>query len=230
MIDQEQNAKVISTPIRRRLRRRIELNNQKNKMASAPTDVNVGRCLRELRIKNNLSIRALAEMSALNVNTLSLIENGKSSPSVSTLQLLAHSLKVPITAFFETNAPKKNIIFLKSGQRPHVSFSYGVLEDLGAGLSSEGAEPFVVTLEPHADSGPTPIVHTGLEFVFCLGGCITYNIGGEVFNLEPGDSLLFEAYLPHRWQNTQDLPSSSLLILCSQDERDHPTERHFSQD
>jgi DNA-binding XRE family transcriptional regulator len=62
----------------------------------AVDQVNVGRGLRTLRTGRGLSIRALAEKSGLNVNTLSLIENGKTSPSVHTLQQLAQALEMPI--------------------------------------------------------------------------------------------------------------------------------------
>ncbi len=51
---------------------------------TTPAEVLVGRKLRELRNRNGLSLRALADRSGLNINTLSLVENGKSSPSVST--------------------------------------------------------------------------------------------------------------------------------------------------
>ncbi len=198
-----------------------------DKDGSRPAEISVGRRLRELRLEHELSIRALAEKSGLNANTLSLIENSKTSPSVSTLQQLASALGTPITAFFETDAPKNNIAFHKAGQRPSVAFAHGVMEDLGAGLTSRGAEPFIVMLEPNADSGPDPIVHTGREFVYCLEGRLAYTIGEQNFILEPGDSLLFEAFLPHRWQNAGATPSRSLLALCPADERDHPTEHHF---
>ena len=49
--------------------------------------------------ERGLSIRTLAERSELNVNTLSLIENSKTSPSVSTLQQIAAALEVPIDGF-----------------------------------------------------------------------------------------------------------------------------------
>jgi transcriptional regulator with XRE-family HTH domain len=174
-----------------------------------------------------VSIRSLAEQSGLNVNTLSLIENGKTSPSVSTLQQLAGALDVPITAFFETDTPKNNISYQKLGQRPLGVFAHGTLEDLGAGLTLHGGQPFLVTLEPQADSGPDPIVHTGHEFVFCLEGCLSYTIEGRIYQLDPGDSLLFEAYLPHTWQNAGGTPSRSLLVMCPTDDSDRPTERHF---
>ena len=191
-------------------------------------EISVGRHLRSIRALRGLSMRALAEASGLNVNTLSLIENNKTSPSVSTLQQLATTLKVPLTSFFEADAPHRNIVFQKAGQRPRADFSHGMMEDLGAGITLRGGQPLIVVLEPQADSGPTPIVHTGHEFVYCLDGQLTYIIEGQNYLLEPGDSLIFEAHLPHRWGNLGDTPTRSLLIICPTDENDHPTERHFS--
>lgn len=193
-----------------------------------PNDnIDVGLSLRQLRIERKLSIRALAEQSGLNFNTLSLIENGKSSPSVSTLMQLAAALGVPITAFFDSGITKKPVTFQKESQRRRVTFSHGTLEDLGAGLSLQGGQPLLVTLEPKAGSGSAPVVHTGHEFVFCLEGRLTYIIEDQVYLLEPGDSLLFEAYLPHLWRNDGEVPSRSLLVMCPSDDRDQPTERHF---
>jgi transcriptional regulator with XRE-family HTH domain len=191
------------------------------------SEVNVGQRLRELRAERDLSIRALAEQSGLAINTLSLIENGKTSPSVSTLQQIAAALQVSITAFFETGVSKSSVSYVKAGQRSSVAFAYGTLQDLGAGLSSRAVEPFLVTLEPNAGSGTNPIVHTGHEFVYCLTGRIVYTIEDHAFLLEPGDSLLFEPRLPHRWQNVDARPSQALLVLYPADALDRPTERHF---
>ena len=190
-------------------------------------EINVGIRLRALRNERDLSIRALAEKSELAMNTLSLIENGKTSPSVSTLQQIALALDVPITAFFETDAPKKSVAHIKANQRPQAVFAHGTLEDLGAGLSSRAVEPFVVTLQPHSGSGLQTIVHTGFEFVYCLEGRIVYTIEGSSYLLDPGDSLLFESHLPHIWQNVGSEMARMILVLFPSDERDHPTERHF---
>jgi transcriptional regulator with XRE-family HTH domain len=191
--------------------------------------IEVGARLRLLRAGAGLSIRALAEMSGLNVNTLSLIENGKTSPSVSTLQQLAGALGVPITEFFVTEAGDKKVVHQKDSERPRALFEHGVMEDLGAGMTRFGAEPLIVTLEAGADSGKNPIVHTGREFVYCLEGRVAYSVDTESYLLEPGDSLLFEAYLPHRWRNLDAEPSRVLLVLCPMDERDQPTQRHFAR-
>jgi len=196
----------------------------------ATVNINVGGRLRELRTGQGLSIRSLAEMSGLNFNTLSLIENEKTSPSVSTLQQLAQALQVPITAFFVTAFPQKDVIYQKSGHRPHANFSHGLLEDLGAGLTLGEGLPLLLTLEPGAESGPDAIVHTGQEFVYCLEGNLTYTIAGEEYDLGPGDSLIFQAHLPHRWGNRGNFNSRSILILCPANENDRSAEQHFKSE
>lgn len=199
-------------------------------LAEVVPEVNVGQRLRELRLERNSSIRALAERSGLNVNTFSLIENGKTSPSVSTLQQIAQALQVPMSAFFETTYDHNKVVYQKAGQRPHAIFAHGEVWDLGAGMSRLGAEPLIIALNPGADSGQHPIVHTGREFVYCLEGHVAYGVGAETYQLHPGDSLMFEAYLPHHWQNLKnEAPSRLLLVLCPMDERDQPTERHLGR-
>lgn len=195
---------------------------------SAADKINVGLCLRKLRAMRGLSIRSLAELSGLNFNTLSLIENSKTSPSVSTLQQLSTALDVPITAFFETESTQKQVIYQQNGSRPKATFTHGHIEDLGSGLSLGDGIPLLITLEPGSDSGTNMISHTGQEFVFCLEGCLTYQVSGQEYVLEPGDSLLFEAHLPHCWRNPNPFPSRSLLILCPADEDDTSTKLHFT--
>jgi transcriptional regulator with XRE-family HTH domain len=193
----------------------------------SPDGVNVGGQLRRLRNSRSLSLRALAEECGLNFNTLSLIENGKTSPSVLTLQQIAAALRVPITAFFQTEPQKKSIVFQKSGHRPAVEFQNGRLEDLGEGLSLRGGQMILLTLQAGTEGGPQPIIHTGQEFVFCLEGEMEYEIEGQTYRLGPGDSLIFEAHLPHRWGNPGRTGSRSILILCPSDENDRPAELHF---
>jgi transcriptional regulator with XRE-family HTH domain len=191
-------------------------------------EISVGRRLREIRAVRRLSMRTLAEISGLNVNTLSLIENGHSSPSVSTLQQLAQSLQVPIGYFFQSDHGSRELVHQLDKQRPRVTFQHGTLEDLAAGMPHVGAEPLILTLKPAAASGPAPIVHTGREFVYCLEGLVGYTVQDHEYLLEAGDSLVFEAYLPHCWKNPGAAAARILLVLCPTDMHDSPRERHFA--
>ena len=188
----------------------------------------VGQQVRQLRMERGFSIRGLAEISGLSVNTLSLIENGKNSPSVSTLQRAAAALGVPITAFFETPALTQRAVFISGSDRRSARFEHGAVENLAAGFASPALHPCLVTLEPHTGSGAELIVHTGYEFAFCLRGQITYTVDDTVYALAPGDSLIFESHLPHRWQNETDGQAQMLVVLAPTDERDRPAHRHFT--
>ncbi len=195
--------------------------------SAPPSDVDVGRCLRHRRGERKLSLRALAEQSGVSVNTLSLIENGKVSPSVSTLQRIAQTLRVPVTALFEPEIPRSDLVLVRSDSRRKAAFSHGSLEDLGAGMADPTLEPFIISLDPGADSGPNPIVHAGQEFVLCLDGQIDYEFIDRTYALAPGDSLLFDANLPHRWLNGRSATSKAVMVLCPFEGRDRPTLRHF---
>lgn len=173
------------------------------------------------------SLRALADRCGLAVNTLSLIENGKVSPSVSTLQRVALTLGVPMTAFFESEPAQGEVAHLSAPRRHRLEFAHGYLEDLGRGMADRTMEPFLITLNPDAESGPAPIAHTGQEFVFCLEGILHYSIEDRVYELHPGDSLLFEASLPHRWSNSQPQPSKAILVLCPLGGPGRPAMQHF---
>lgn len=190
-------------------------------------EINVGRRLQELRTMQGLSIRSLAEISGLNFNTLSLIENEKTSPNVSTLQQLATALQIPINAFFETSFIYKDVVFQKVGQRARTMFPHGELEDLGGGLALGEATPLLMISKPYSNSGPDVIVHTGQEFIYCLEGSLVYWVGHDEYILEPGDSLIFQAHIPHRWENRGDNPARSILVICPSDNGDRSVERHL---
>jgi transcriptional regulator with XRE-family HTH domain/predicted Fe-Mo cluster-binding NifX family protein len=198
--------------------------------AQSSAEMLVARQLRMIRNQRGLSLRVLAELSGLNINTLSLIENGKSSPSVSTLQQLAIALGVPISSFFAAEPVEKQVVYTPAAERPQADFGSTQMENLARNLAGNSIQPFIVTLKPGMGSGDRLIVHTGHEFVYCLEGSLRYQIGNEEFLLHAGDSLVFEAHLSHCWENTGEEPSRFLLILCPADERDEAGSRHVSLD
>lgn len=187
----------------------------------------VGLQLRALRKTRRMSIRALAERSGLSVNTLSLIENGKTSPSVATLHQLAQSLNVPIAAFFEGEERQKRVVYQKAVERRRIVFEQGRMESISDSMPLTEGEPFISQLEIGANSGETPIVYGGREFIYCLEGEITYFIEGKEYRLSPGDSLIFDAHTPHSWKNTANAVSRALLTLCPEDSSEGLSEPRF---
>jgi transcriptional regulator with XRE-family HTH domain len=183
-------------------------------VAKDPSQV-VGERLRDARLARGWSTRDLAQAGAIALNTVSLIERGKVSPTVSTLQKLASALEVSLSFFVEESEGRR-VLFLRPGQRRQARGVGVTLENLGAGLPGQTMEPLLLTIDPEASSGPESIVHGGHELVFCLAGQIEYRVGDEVFAMCPGDSLFFEANLPHGWRNTS--PEAARLLLVVQSE------------
>jgi transcriptional regulator with XRE-family HTH domain len=187
----------------------------------------VGMKVRALRNQQELSLRTLAERSGLNVNTLSQIENSKTSPSIGTLQQLARALGVPLASFFESEPVSRRIVYTTHTQRPVGNFANAHLENLGKDLMGNAVQPFIVTLERGAGSGEREIVHTGHELVYCLSGEVLYRVEGEMYPLEPGDSIVFQSHLPHCWENRYPGESKIILVLYPADQHEEPGGRHF---
>ena len=193
----------------------------------AAPSVHVGQMLRKLREERGISIRELSRRSGLSANALSMIERGLTSPSVSTLYRLTDALNVPITAIFGLELEQQPIVFRSISDRTHVPFPLGVWEGLGGESFTGRMQPFMLTLETGAESGPEKIVHTGSEFVMCLRGQLVYEVEGQIFTLEAGDSLLFAARLTHRWHNPGRTVTNALVVLSGFDEYEKPGVFHF---
>lgn len=189
--------------------------------------INVGERLRELRTMNDLSLRALAIKSGLSIHTLSMIEKGKVSPSVSALYKLAEAMDVSITYFFSPHSKRRQVIFLKSDARTHMPFTRGIFEGLGGENFAGNIEPFLLTLESSANSGPQVMTHAGEEFVFCLRGQLEYRVDHQIYELSAGDSLLFAAHLKHRWKNPGKTVATALIIVSGVIDRDALQEIHW---
>jgi transcriptional regulator with XRE-family HTH domain len=189
--------------------------------------IDTGLRLKELRAASGMSMRSLAAKSGLSANAVSMIERGKTSPSVSTLYKLADALGIPITGFFGSQSEKQTVILVKADERPRVPFARGVWEGLGGERFTGRVEPFVLTLESGASSGPHTMAHGGHEFVFCLRGNLEYLVEGQGYFLESGDSLLFSAHLNHRWRNPGSIVTNALLLLSGYSEGEDARAMHW---
>ncbi len=190
--------------------------------------IDVGQRLKELRQERGMSMRSLARTSGLSTNALSMIERGRTSPSVSTLHKLADALEVPVTAFFRIEPPRQEIVFRKALERRRVAFQRGLWEGLGGESFVGRVEPFMLTLEGGATSGPFGMIHSGHEFVLLIHGQLEYEVEGYRFVFEEGDCLLFAARLRHRWRNPGKTTASVLIVLSGFEAEERPSEFHLT--
>lgn len=191
--------------------------------------IDIGKSLRKLREGRNLSLRSLSEISGLAVNTLSLIENGKTSPSVNTLSKIAKALEIPITAFFDSDTEKSDIGFTVKSTVVSVEFKHSKYFDLGSQKTTHPVGPYLINLKPKSNFDIKLITHSGYEFVFCLTGLLEYIINDKSYSLEYGDSLLFDASHQHNCYNLSDFPTQFLLVLYPLKSTDYFMHHHIPE-
>lgn len=182
-------------------------------------EVAIGREVRAFRKKLGITVADLAAATNLSLGMLSKIENGITSPSLTTLQALSHALGVPVTAFFQRFEEERSAVFCKAGEGVEIErrgtragHQYNLLGHIGANLSGVVVEPYLITLSEDSDIFPT-FQHEGMEFLYMLEGEVVYRHGSNLYRMTPGDSLFFDADAPHGPEELTRLPIRYLSII-----------------
>ncbi|MEM9761740.1 MAG: helix-turn-helix domain-containing protein [Pseudomonadota bacterium] len=182
-------------------------------------EVWIGSQVRTYRTALGMTMAELARSASLSVGMLSKIENGQTSPSLTTLQHLATALNIPLASFFATFDEKRDASFVRAGEGLTIerrgSRSGHIYQLLGASLRNKvKVEPFMITLTRESDAYPI-FQHEGVEFIYMIEGSVVYRHGDMNYELNPGDSLFFDAEAPHGPLEMRDLPCRYLSIIAS---------------
>ena len=182
-------------------------------------EVAIGREVRAYRRKQNITVAELSVSTGLSIGMLSKIENGNTSPSLTTLQTLAHALSVPLTSFFRGFEEDRTAVHTKAGEGVELeregtraNHQYNLLGHIGANASGVNVEPYLITLTAASDVFPT-FQHGGIETIYMLEGEVDYRHGDNVYPLKPGDTLFFDADAPHGPDVLVKLPARYLSII-----------------
>jgi transcriptional regulator with XRE-family HTH domain len=177
----------------------------------------IGREVRAFREKLGLTISELAKSSGISAGMLSKIENGSTSPSLSSLQALSKALHVPVTALFRSFEEIHDATFVRAGEGLKIErrgtragHQYQLLGHTPHGPLM--VEPYLITLTEQSDVFPI-FQHDGLEFLYMLEGEVVYRHGSKTFPLTPGDSLFFDAQAPHGPEELRKLPIRFLSVI-----------------
>lgn len=183
-------------------------------------EVAIGKEVRAHRRQQEMTVLALAEAAGLSIGMLSKIENGNISPSLTTLQSLSHALSVPLTAFLRGFEESRGAVLTKAGEGAETErrgtragHQYNLLGHIGSNASGVVVEPYLITLSESSDVFPT-FQHDGIETIYMLEGKIGYRHGDNVYPLEPGDTLFFDADAPHGPELLTELPARYLSIIA----------------
>lgn len=156
--------------------------------------------LHGLRDALELSVEQIAEECGITPQEYADYEDGVKDIPVSFLHRIAAKYGVELTALLFGEEPKMQAYFVTragKGVKEERTKAYSY-QDLAAGFSNRVVSPFIVTVEPvDADKDMTINSHQGQEFNYVLQGTMEIMVGGHTTILHPGDSIMFDATLPH---------------------------------
>lgn len=154
--------------------------------------------LRGLREALDISPATMAEAAMVDEPEYLLYESGGKDIPVSLLHNISSHFNIEMTALLFGEEPRMRTYYLtRKGQGVAIertkAYKY---QSLAAGFAGRNADPFIVTVEP-SDRPLSLNTHAGQEFNYVLEGKMMLEINGRELMLEEGDSLYFNAELPH---------------------------------
>jgi transcriptional regulator with XRE-family HTH domain len=169
-------------------------------------NLDVGAHLRAVRTMYGLSQRELAKRAGVTNGLISLIEQNRVSPSVSSLKKVLDGIPMSLADFFTLDFTASPQVFFRSDELA-VMGDRAVTYKLVAPRRPNRAMALLhEKYAPGADTGADMLRHEGEEGGVIVGGHIELTVGAETRQLGPGDAYYFTSAIPHRFRNTSAEP------------------------
>ncbi|MFH1984210.1 MAG: cupin domain-containing protein [Pseudomonadota bacterium] len=189
--------------------------------------LNIGRRVRQFRLKRDLTLKDVSEATGLSKPLLSQIENNVSAPPIATLLKISKALTVDISAFFQSRETARGIAVVRAAERVKsirrrgddgaavAEYRY---ESLAHPFSFKMMEPFVVEIESRDLEQLVYYQHRGEEFIFVLEGRVAFHSEEKTITLDSEDSLYFDSGIPHALRRVGDGTARILAVVCAPDQ------------
>jgi transcriptional regulator with XRE-family HTH domain len=164
--------------------------------------VDVGRQLRAVRTAFGLSQRELAKRAGVTNGMISLIEQGRVSPSVGSLQKILGCLPMTMAEFFTRDIESHDNVVFRAAELPNVGT--GAIRYCLVAASRPDRKMSILweSYAPDTDTGEDLLTHSGEEGGVVVEGELELTVAGKTWSLGPGDAYYFDSRLPHRFRNT----------------------------
>ncbi|MCV7020966.1 helix-turn-helix domain-containing protein [Mycolicibacterium aichiense] len=190
-------------------------------VADLEIETAIARNVRQLRQQLGLSVADMATRVGISKAMMSKIENVQTSPSLSTLALLAKGFDVPVSTLFRGADVERPAAFVKAGTGARIvrngtkaGHEYELLGSLRG--EHKRLECLLVTLSEKSTTYPL-FQHPGTEFIYVLEGVMDYAHSRSVYRLHPGDSLQIDGEGAHGPADLIEVPIRFLSVIAFPD-------------
>lgn len=185
---------------------------------AATPDSAAGR-LAAFRTLNGFSLENLAHRSGLTKSYLSKLERGLSQPSIATILKLSRAFGVSSDKLLSETPQGDDIVVVKKDERVPFSRVKGrsgyTYEAIAAHRADKSMTPFVMRPPLGTGAKLDLVNHAGEELVYVISGQIEIVFADRKFTLRAGDSIYFNASIPHRSRSLGKVPAEALVVVSA---------------
>src|SRR6201992_2735536 len=163
--------------------------------------IDVGTHLKAVRQMYGLSQRELAKRAGVTNGLISLIEQNRVSPSVSSRKKVLDGIPMALADFFTLDLGGKPQVFFPREELANIGTESVELKLVGGRLAKRSMSILHERYAPNADTGEEMLTHAGEEGGVVVRGKIELTVGGETRILAAGDAYYFKSSVPHRFRN-----------------------------
>ena len=178
--------------------------------AADPKSAELGQRLRVLREQAGLSQRALAKKVGVASATISLMEAGKTSPSVGSLKRVLDGIPIGLAEFFAFEPEPEQTVFYAAEELVEIGKGALSLKQVGKNLFGRSLQILKETYAVGADTGRVMYEHDGEEGGIVVAGRVEVTVGDQRKILGAGDAYQFDSRKPHRFRQVG--PQETVII------------------
>ena len=171
----------------------------------------LGKKCRQFRRDQNVTLQTIAERTGLSASMISMVERGRTSPSIGTLVAISSALGVRVGDLFDGYYTALNPVNRLQDQHSIVTPS-GVYQRAAVVAGIEGISMQVNTYGVGGESQPEQLHHAGHECALLIEGTLRIDLGNESHILQRGDSISYDSGIPHRIANEGDVPAKAVWV------------------
>jgi len=177
------------------------------------TEIRVGSVIRRLRIRQQLSVRGLADKCGFSPSFISQVELGQASPSIASTERITSALGVTLGEFFRSAAPSLPAV-ITVRERPVIQshWSRAKIEALGSSREESRLEPMLITLKSRGASASKPHAREVEQFAIVFHGTVRLHLEDDIQVLKQGDSASIPAGIRHYWENNSPRIVKVLIV------------------
>jgi len=171
----------------------------------------LGRKIRDLRLRRGLTVQKLAEASHLSKGFISQVENERTSPSLATLRDLATALQTSVAYLVVDDDPTLHVV--RAAERPRIQAGGNTAKaEVLSAQPRRNLELLMLEIAAGPPVGERHHCHQGEECLLCVEGAVRLVHGNQELVLEAGDSCHFDGRVPHSIESLG--PASARLIMA----------------